>query len=70
MRDVEFGRRRALGSGGAGLGSDFAIGALEGDAQIVDDQRLWENKYAFRREMLPSFVNVNFGRKVRVDPWL
>jgi gamma-tubulin complex component 3 len=67
MRDVEFGRRRALGSGGSGLGSDFAIGALEGDggAQNVDDHRLWETKYAFRREMLPSFVNVDFGRKVR-----
>jgi gamma-tubulin complex component 3 len=65
MRDVEFGRQRALGLGGAGLGSDFAIGALEGnDARGVDDHRLWQNKYAFRREMLPSFVNENFGRKV------
>ena len=28
--------------------------------------KLWEGKYLFREEMLPSFVGENFGKKVSV----
>ena len=26
--------------------------------------KLWESKFVFRREMLPSFLSEEFGRKV------
>lgn len=43
----------------------FGVGGGDGD----DDERegglkLWEGKYTFRKEMLPSFVSEEFGRKV------
>ena len=28
--------------------------------------KLWEGKYLFREEMLPSFVGENFGKKVSI----
>jgi hypothetical protein len=30
----------------------------------VESHLLWEKKYLFNEEMLPSFVNEEFGRKV------
>lgn len=34
----------------------------------VESHLLWEQKYVFRGEMLPSFVSEEFGRKVRDLP--
>ena len=39
---------------------DLDEGSLEGDPRT----RLWEAKYQFRIEMLPSFLGEAFGRKV------
>jgi gamma-tubulin complex component 3 len=39
---------------------DLDEGPLEGDPRT----RLWEAKYQFRKEMLPSFLGEAFGRKV------
>lgn len=39
---------------------DLDEGSSEGDAR----SRLWEAKYQFRKEMLPSFLGEVFGRKV------
>ena len=60
--------------------SNANIGTLTGDggfAGAEDDERnesdearniglkLWEGKYQFRTDMLPSFVGESFGKKVR-----
>lgn len=49
----------------AGFGS---IGADMDDLSTDRDPRskLWEAKYQFQKEMLPSFVGEAFGKKVRV----
>ena len=39
---------------------DFDEGSSESDPR----SRLWEGKYQFRKEMLPSFLGEAFGRKV------
>lgn len=39
---------------------DLDEGSSEGDPRT----RLWEAKYQFRKEMLPSFLGEAFGRKV------
>jgi len=39
---------------------DLDEGSSEGDPR----SRLWEAKYQFRKEMLPSFLGEAFGRKV------
>lgn len=39
---------------------DLSEEPLEGDPR----NRLWEAKYRFRKEMLPSFLGDAFGRKV------
>jgi gamma-tubulin complex component 3 len=34
------------------------------DDEEVSGQQLWEKKFKFRKDMLPSFVSEEFGRKV------
>lgn len=36
----------------------------EGEGNREGALRLWENKYRFRKEMLPAFVDEAFGKKV------
>ena len=43
-----------FGSGDAGFGGD-------------DPYMIWEKKYIFVKDMLPVFVNEEFGRKVRPE---
>lgn len=33
----------------------------------MESHELWERKYLFRKEMLPSFVSEEFGRKVSIS---
>lgn len=43
---------------------------LDDDVVVRPDEggrRLWQDKYRFRREMLPSFVGETFGKKVSVE---
>jgi gamma-tubulin complex component 3 len=49
----------AFGGGGGAWGG-------EGDETMEKEGglRLWENKYQFRREMLPAFVDEAFGKKI------
>ncbi|KDQ17332.1 hypothetical protein BOTBODRAFT_64327 [Botryobasidium botryosum FD-172 SS1] len=55
-----------------GLGMGTVLGFGEGDIEDGDASgrkeesglRLWEEKYRFRKEMLPSFVGETFGRKI------
>ncbi len=48
------------GFGSAPLG---AVGK-KANGEEVGSLKLWESKFVFRREMLPSFVSEEFGRKV------
>ncbi|KAM0789639.1 hypothetical protein ACM66B_000443 [Microbotryomycetes sp. NB124-2] len=47
------------GGGGVGEAAEHAR-----DKQGVEAHELWENKFTFRREMLPSFLEESFGRKI------
>ncbi|VDB90091.1 unnamed protein product [Peniophora sp. CBMAI 1063] len=48
-----------VADGGFGLSvEEDVIGEKE------NSLRLWENKFEFRQDMLPAFVNENFGRKI------
>ncbi|OCH90974.1 gamma-tubulin complex DGRIP91/SPC98 component [Obba rivulosa] len=53
---------------GIGNPSDGGFGGLAGDAEDLEQResglKLWETKYQFRKEMLPSFVGEAFGRKI------
>ena len=49
------------GFGGPGLG-DGGEAVIERGGEL----RLWESKYQFRKEMLPTFVGEIFGKKVRL----
>lgn len=55
---------------GAALAGDGGFAGAEDDERVeVDENRqnglkLWEGKYEFRKEMLPSFVGEVFGKKV------
>lgn len=51
------------------LASDGGFGGFGGENEDISGERevglkLWEGKYQFRKEMLPSFVGEAFGRKV------
>lgn len=49
------------------LGFPSILGDLdEGSSESDPRSRLWEAKYQFRKEMLPSFLGEAFGRKVSV----
>lgn len=54
---------------GGQLGGDGGFGGLGGETEDMGERevglKLWEGKYQFRKEMLPSFVGEAFGRKVR-----
>lgn len=41
-----------------------ASGALDKAFDEADGTSLWQNKFVFRQEMLPSFLGETFGRKV------
>lgn len=63
------------GAGGlANLSADGGFAGLGGDADVSGDREgglsLWQNKYQFRKDMLPAFVGEAFGKKVnsRVSP--
>ncbi|KAA1466481.1 gamma-tubulin complex DGRIP91/SPC98 component [Dentipellis sp. KUC8613] len=48
---------------------DGGFGGLAGDQDDLSDEResglrLWETKYRFQKEMLPTFVGEGFGRKI------
>ncbi|TFY81449.1 hypothetical protein EWM64_g2561 [Hericium alpestre] len=57
-------------SGGFGqLSGDGGFGGLAGDNDDLSGEResglrLWEGKYQFQKEMLPTFVGEGFGRKI------
>ena len=58
-------------SGATGaLTGDEGFGITDGD-DIQEEKegglRLWQGKYQFHKEMLPTFVGENFGRKVRTN---
>lgn len=49
--------------------NDGGFGGLGGDNEDISSERdgglkLWEGKYLFQEDMLPSFVGEAFGRKV------
>lgn len=49
--------------------TDFGFPSILGDLEEGSSEsdtrsRLWEAKYQFRKEMLPSFLGEAFGRKV------
>ena len=47
------------------IGFPSILGNLDdGSSEIDPRSRLWEAKYQFRREMLPSFLGEAFGKKV------
>lgn len=47
------------------VGFPSILGDLdEGSSESDPRSRLWEAKYQFRKEMLPSFLGEAFGRKV------
>lgn len=47
------------------VGFPSILGDLdEGPSESDPRSRLWEAKYQFRKEMLPSFLGEAFGRKV------
>ena len=50
------------------LGGDGGFGGLGTETEDMAERegglKLWEGKYQFRKEMLPSFVGEAFGRKV------
>ena len=51
------------------LAGDGGFGGFGGENEDLSGERegglkLWEGKYQFRKEMLPSFVGEAFGRKV------
>ncbi|SPO36125.1 related to Spindle pole body component alp6 [Pseudozyma flocculosa] len=53
-------RRPAGGGGGGGDSGDLSgFQGLEADAAS-----LWQNKFVFRKPMLPSFLDESFGRKI------
>lgn len=56
-------------SSGGQLAGDGGFGGLGGEAEDISGERdgglkLWESKYRFRKDMLPSFVGEAFGRKI------
>lgn len=59
-----------LNTGALTADGGFAGAEAEEDERIESDEmrqnglKLWEGKYEFREEMLPSFVGEAFGRKV------
>jgi gamma-tubulin complex component 3 len=55
-------------SGDGGFDGHFmATTAVDEDGEEVSGQQLWENKFLFRKEMVPTFVSEEFGRKVGLD---
>lgn len=51
------------------MSGDGGFGGLGGDNEDLSGEKesgriLWETKYQFRKEMLPTFVDEDFGRKV------
>ncbi|KAK4054085.1 Microtubule-nucleating Tub4p (gamma-tubulin) complex component [Microbotryomycetes sp. JL201] len=56
----EVGEIRGGGAGNGAEGDDQSFS----DRQGVKAHELWESKFTFRREMLPSFLEEAFGRKI------
>jgi gamma-tubulin complex component 3 len=53
------------GAGGLGnVSHDGGFGGGGEEDETEGARTLWENKYRFRKEMLPAFVSEAFGRKV------
>jgi gamma-tubulin complex component 3 len=51
--------------------TDVGFGSIGADMDDLSTDRdprskLWEAKYQFQKEMLPSFVGEAFGKKVRI----
>ena len=62
LADKHFTRSRSfLGVEDGGFEDRVGGGGFGGQ---VESHRLWAEKYQFRKEMLPSFVSEEFGRKV------
>lgn len=61
-------------SGGpTSLSGDGGFGGLGGDNEDLlgenqTGRALWETKHQFRKEMLPTFVDEEFGKMVRIIP--
>lgn len=57
--------------GRAVLRDDMGFG-YRGDVSSRNDiaYTLWEKRYIFRREMLPTFLNEDCGKKVRFFSWI
>lgn len=57
--------------GRAALRDDMGFG-YGGDMASRHDiaYTLWEKRYIFRKEMLPTFLNEDFGKKVCIEPHL
>lgn len=52
-------------SGDGGFDAHHSTNVLvDDDGEVVSGQQLWENKFAFRKDMVPSFISEEFGRKV------
>ena len=61
----EFKPDALLGSGRRSEALEGLIDMEEGaEREAMEGLKVWEKKFGFRREMLPSFVNESFGRKV------
>ncbi|TDL29201.1 gamma-tubulin complex DGRIP91/SPC98 component [Rickenella mellea] len=58
-----------IANGGGLLSGDGGFGGGSGDGDDLSGEKeggllLWERKYEFRKEMLPTFVGEPFGRKI------
>ena len=44
---------------------DYGFGGGNSEFVADDPHMIWEKRYIFVKDMLPSFINEEFGRKVR-----
>lgn len=63
--DVHYAPVSASLSGDGGFEGGAGV-MVSHDDEEVSGQQLWEKKFKFRKDMLPSFVSEEFGRKVSV----
>lgn len=67
LRNSQYGGttgKNRLAKSGRGLGSEFAIGGLEGENRQPETYKLWAEKFSFRVDMLPKFLDETYGKKV------